>query len=455
MARAGCRRFTITTEHGIRMIFDNSVEGHRGQDAASYFLRSFFDLGPLTPDPGIDFVGYYRKSAIRRPIAFQVKKSSRFVFRSRVLARWLASIDVQPVILFRVVPVPPRRIRYFFKVLHEWMLDHQDWVLHLRATTWTTIDLDEFVEVDDDNNNFLVAVETELSRVQGEDLSLWITRKWRGLPISSSELFGLFGHLAKLELNAETLSEMVKVLSPSWQESQWSAFRREVDNKSGRTLGFVADWRRQLSEPALPATVEAEMMAFKDFVAAMRSFQNGSSFDLPTTTWRNISPWRTFCQLYPRSLDMLEAYIAEPRRWANSTRSLGTAFNLITTMANSEDPVMMERSRQIIAGVQDAFSAGVVGTYEEYRVVANYFAACQEVELEPYADQCLDFHRRHSEDWQLRWQREYYQGNDFESARAALHKLAHPNLRNLKAVDLDEWRLTLLQGRGVRVSGSS
>lgn len=431
--------------------FDSFAEGARGEDAASYFLRRYFDIGCLKPDPGIDFLGYYRRSKVRQPIAFQVKKANRFLFRSQILANWLASIHLQPVILFRTIEVSPRITRYQFKVLHEWMIEHPDCVSRLPEQKYVSIASDEFIDIDENAKNFLDAVTAEISRVQGHGLSPWAVRKWRGLPISEYEVFSHFGRLDRLELDASTLAAMTESFPGNSQESQWSAFREACNGQFGTEPYFVVDWRRRIAAGVLPSWVRVDIKAFEDFRKAMRSFLSGAGFDLPTTTWRNISPWRTFCQLYPKSLDMLGAYLANERRWADAMWSVGTAFNLITTMANTEDLVMMERARTIMAGVRDIFSVSRVNSYQQYCVVANYFAACCEVALKPDANLCMDFHRRHDEEWQIRWQRAYYQGTDVNSASAAFRKLKWPNLRNLATRDLDEWRLKLLLRRGVRL----
>jgi hypothetical protein len=430
---------------------ENVAIGDSGEDLASAFLKRYFSIWPLRPDLGMDLTGYYRRSSTPVSIAFQVKNAHRFTFRSSILASWLASIDRQPVILFRVETLSSRSQRYSFKVLHEWMLDNPDWHHRLKKQKSLSISLDEFDDIGDDDQNFLSAVEAEVSRVIGDGLSLWTARHWRGLPISEPEIYSHFGRLGRLELDASTLDEMAKVRAPSWQEGQWWKIRDALGGPSTVPWGSLAKRREQLKSNVAPSEVNGEMAAFQEFVAAMRSFSRGDTFQIPRTSWRNIYPWRVFCQMFPMSLEMLDAFLRQPMGRAASQLSLGTAFILVATLANSEDSVLAERAREILARVGNDCLVQRVVSYEQYRVVANYYAACCEAGSALEARRCLDFHRRHPEEWQISWQRAYYGGDDLTSARAAFHKLTQPNLRQLKTQNLEEWRLALLKRRGVRL----
>jgi hypothetical protein len=433
---------------------ENVAAGDSGEDLASAFLKRYFSIWPLRPDQGMDLTGYYRRSNTPVSIAFQVKNARRFVFRSSILARWLASIYRQPVILFRVERLSSRSQRYSFKVLHDWMLDNPDWPLRLEKQKSLSINLDEFVDINDDDQNFLAAVEAEISRVVGDGLSLWATRHWRGLPISEPEIFRHFGRLGRLELDARTLSEMAKGHTPGWQEGQWWMIRDAFQKPSMVPPSSLVKWRERVTSHVTGSNINREMRAFQAFVAAMRSFSHGEAFRLPQTSWRNISPWRIFCQMFPMSLEMLNAFLTEPRVWAGSHMSLGTAFILVATLANTEDSVLTERARETLARAGDDFLVHRVVSYEQYRVVANYYAACCEAGSSREANRCLDFHRRHDEEWQIQWQRAYYGGDDLTSARTAFHKLTQPNLRHLKTRDLEEWRLALLKRRGVQLANT-
>ena len=146
----------------------------------------------------------------------------------------------------------------------------------------------------------------------------------------------------------DSVNAMTETFAPNWQEGQWSAFRDEDKKQSGMPLPCVADWRKRLAVNVSPSSARSEIKAFEAFRQTMRSFLSGSPFELPTTTWRNISPWRIFCHLYPGSLDMLSAYLRDEHHWKKSIGCLGTAFNLVSTLANSEDHVMMERAKKIM-----------------------------------------------------------------------------------------------------------
>jgi hypothetical protein len=150
-------------------------------------------------------------------------------------------------------------------------------------------------------------------------------------------------------------------------------------------------------------------------------------------------------------LNMLSAFLSQPKLWERSKGRLGSAFILVATLANTEDSVLDEQARQILARIREDFSVGLAANYEQYAVMATYHATCSEAGLSSVGDGCVDFHRRHDEEWQIRWQRDYYRADDLVSAQVALQKLTRPNLRHRKTHDLEEWRLRLLRDRGVEV----
>jgi len=138
----------------VYVTLQNFAIGESAEDLASAFLKRYFAIGQIRPDPGMDLIGYYRRSNRARPILFQVKNARRFIFKSNILAKWLGSIHEQPVILLLIESLSSKANKYSFRILHDWLLDNPDWALRLDRYKTLSISRDDFVQINDDDKKF-------------------------------------------------------------------------------------------------------------------------------------------------------------------------------------------------------------------------------------------------------------------------------------------------------------
>jgi hypothetical protein len=417
---------------------DYRFQGEIGQKLAEAFLLRFLTPARPEPDPGIDALGHLRMTS-DSPVCFNFQvKTGMFTVDASTLEKWVSLIEREPVILLHVRIVSLEHQEFRFLILHDWIIEHPDW--QQKATHQKTLrfPLKYFQKSDTSGAAFQEALAREIARVLKKPKALWRTRNSPRTPFTENDLFHQFGRIRDLEVPNNVLRE-VHNLSKDLISSEdlfvllkkiWSL--PKYYQSQALNLPGVRDWINQLVCIPAESKVAHETRQFRKFVIAMKSADLGRGVLTPGFTYKEISCWRIFCQLYPESMRLL-------MRMFNSYRALPPnrimALSLLTsTLANSDDPVLANRAVDLLVDIGREVVTGRAYTYRQYKVSRQVLFTIAEAKGTPKSiERFINFCHLHPLKWDLCLNRQYYEVDSDESqVRSTLRKIHWPKPRDLR-----------------------
>lgn len=308
---------------------ENLHKGEAGENRVTLLLQNLgFCVAQPRPDRfGTDLLGYqWLQEPELRDITFyfQVKEhdwESHSDFP--VSAKFLEIAFENPAILFVTGGSDAFANRYRACPVFDWILDNPLWK-HKKQDEFR-IKKALFQEIGDlpHARQLLLA---EAYRTSGRyttrilrgyppersGMPLWTPNRTPSLFLEQSDLFTHFGSLGVMEPPHSVIEAVrqateartddmlllpVKVL----RESKLDELADEISSNPS-----VAEWLSRVKENVPSRRVKEEALEFSRFVSAMRSMNRGEPFRMPGYTWREISAWRVFADVYPGGIDLLK-----------------------------------------------------------------------------------------------------------------------------------------------------
>src|SRR6266480_6046970 len=427
---------------------DPRYSGEQGELFGGGFLLEFVTLAKPRPDTGEDYVGWLRDVPSKRvEFAFQIKNAKHFRVLATRVVQWIDDIEHRPVIFLSVDSTQRDAVRYRFLVLFDWLILNPEWPQRILRQKTISFPLKSFCE---GAENFHSALTRECDRVKEASRSLWRVQRSRTLPVSLGDVFQNFGRLVSFQVPQSVLDELREVGSLS-EEQAWDYLRRcwrgDVNDRGGgHPSSAIEKWIKQLGDTPSKERVMEELTEFRRFVFSLGQYEGGNVFDMPGYTRRELWPWRVFFAKFPQSFVLLRRVFQRPALWR--PQQVISGLLLASTMAHIGDLTLSNAAYDLLRRQEADFARPYVTSYEQYQVVANYYAARAEAGGQRELDAFMNFTRRHLnevDDWDLQLMPDYYETNYFHSAPFSMAKVRNPKPRYLNALCHEEWRLERLE----------
>jgi hypothetical protein len=428
------------------MSIDYRYQGEIGQKLAEALLLRFLTPARPEPDPGIDAIGHLRMQS-SDPVCFNFQfKTGDFSVETDTLGKWISVLEREPVVLLHIRILSIQQQEYRFLMLHSWMLHNPEWPDKLAIQGKIKFNLDDFQLVDLEGQNFQNALEDERDRILKKQ-TIWRTRNSLLVPISETDLFRHFGALGSMEIPAIVLNEakmMPETLTVEidlWRllHNIWSLPEKYQQQAMG--LPGIRNWLNSRMTPIAPKYKQWERKQFQKFVRAMEGILSGNKISLPSFTYKEISCWRIFVQLFPESIRILNRVSQYPE--AHQPQELMAASLLSSTLASADDDVLSGKARNLLRRMQSVANNAKLYDYRQYRVVRQIrFSVTEADGSEKAVQETIDFVHSHPKEWDSLLNRRYYRDTtDVSLVRSTIRKLERPKPRDLRTARVSEFFL--------------
>lgn len=298
---------------------------------------------------------------------FQVKEGPSYwsdgisVVRS-TFESWLRHVERQPVFLLYVREINATSQEYWYLPLHEWLLTERAQHFLVRADSTPRFSVKrDFTRSDKDARNFHAALLSEASRAIREETSPWATADdWTVFPFDEVWLLRHMERASFLELPKAVL-ESLRAASP------FSARQRIRQLLSGDSspVPIASEWLDSVTRLArsVPSATSFQRRQFQRFVRTVKAFEGHRVLlRLPVFRIAELSCWRTFVAVYPRSLRLLnQVVLSSPH-----TNDVMFAAALLPILALSEDGGLSGAAGQVLHSVQGKVSSLSPSTLAAY-----------------------------------------------------------------------------------------
>lgn len=438
---------TIGTVYGNVLVANStplSTESQNPLAQAENFIRRFFIPDGPRPEMGIHFTGHLPEDAFNSVrFNFCLAMGRELLVDSAALGKWCRLTDNESVVLFHVEKASNRTVRYRFRELAYWMVNHLEWVDAINRDITISIHLDEFTIVDDPAANFTNAVREEANRVFKRK-SLLEVRQSIFVPTGFTGLFHHLGRLTKLEVPEQVVQEAIK--SNYIDDEQVGVFLRGLALAPEKHRAYILrqpytrGWLRQLLRSYSTENVDRERKQFGLFIRSMVNYYRGAWYAMPQFKYEDLSCWRIFVQLFPASLPLLETVFRYPSYWPPD--QIMATFLLTSTLANADDQTLSKRATNLLPILAHQLNVSHVDNYNQYKVLRQYYFTCAEAGGSRAVDRCIDFMHHHPADWDLRLNQEYYSDPTNSSLERAMRsKLQLPKPRDVQTIRISEMML--------------
>ena len=427
------------------------IESQKPLAQADNFIRRFFISDGQRPEMGIHFTGHFHEDAFKSArFNFHFAMEREFPVDSAALGKWCRLTDIESVILFHIERVSNRTVRYRFRELAWWMVNHPEWVDDINRNIPIIIHLDEFTIVDDTAANFTNAVREEAKRILKNN-SLLRVRRSMLVPTGFTGLFDHLGRLARLEVPEQVVQEGIE--NNYNDGEQIEMFLRDLALAPINQLAYVLqqpstrEWLSQLLRSCSTEDVDWERKQFGLFIRSMVNYYRGTSYAMPRFKYEDLSCWRIFAQLFPAFFPLIKTVLKNPSCWPPD--QLMATFLLASTLVNSDDPIWSQRTApNLLPILAQQLNASHVDNYDQYRVLRQYYFTCAEAGGSRAVDRCVDFMHHHPADWDLRLNQEYYNDPTNSSLEQSVRrKLQMPKPREIQTIRIFEVILDRITNR--------
>jgi hypothetical protein len=171
----------------------------------------------------------------------------------------------------------------------------------------------------------------------------------------------------------------------------------------------------------------------------------GELFELPRFTYRNLSCWRVFTQLYPESMRLLELAAIYPERW--NINQIKSAAVLLSTVASTDEYPLVGRANDALKKLYSQLITSRCNNFEEYSLIRQLHFTLAEADAgKTNVERCLDFIYLHPWEWELRIHRAYYNDPTDQNFEMSLRrKLEQSKPRDLRVSSVVQFSLEQLR----------
>lgn len=290
---------------------------------------------------------------------FQIKGGPSYFKNSIGVVRdtfetWLKHVEKQPVFLLYVREINATSQEYWFLSLHEWLLTKrgQDSLVGAKPKIWFNV-RNDFTQSDQDAQNFHSAIVSEASRAAREEASPWATADdWTVFPFDEAWMLRNMEIATSLELPKSVLEEV----QASFQFTAGKQIQQQLSNEIFR-VPVVSEWLDSVTKlkQVIPSATSFQRKQFQLFVQTIKAFDEQKMLlRLPTLRVAEMSCWRTFVSIYPRSLRLLHQIILS----SPHSNDIMFATALLPILALSDNDSIRAGARQALRSVEEKVSSG-------------------------------------------------------------------------------------------------